>query len=225
MSPRLWLAVAVPLVAVACADTSDETDDDKGDDDGSDGGRGDGSTGTVTYSAVRALLDESCTSCHAPDGVASLLDLSEDGFCGRVLNGIHITPGAPRESLIYLRMSDASTPMPPTGLLPESDQERVRAWIADGAGCRDPASSEDSGTADEHDGSLDGEDVYYSVCGGCHGVDAEGGAGPSLQGTARSVAEITTIAMEGKGSMPAMLFGQPDEAEAVARWLVERFGS
>jgi mono/diheme cytochrome c family protein len=223
VSPRLWLAVAVPLVAVACTDKSDDDDDDDDDDD-NNGGRGGSSADTADYAAVRALLDESCTSCHSPDGTASLLDLSEDGFCERVLNGIHVSPGAPRESLLYLRMSDASTPMPPTGLLPEVDQELVRAWIADGASCREPDASEDSGTADEDDGSPDGEDVYYSVCGGCHGVDAEGGAGPSLQGTALSVAEITSIAMEGTGSMPAMLSGQPDEAEAVARWLVERFG-
>jgi mono/diheme cytochrome c family protein len=97
-----------------------------------------------------------------------------------------------------------------------------------GASSQEAGEAADSGTLpdDGDDGDApDGEDVYYTICGGCHGVDAEGGAGPSLQGTALSVSEVTTIAMEGTGSMPAMLRDQPAEASAVAEWLVTRFGS
>ncbi|GAB3066133.1 c-type cytochrome [Virgibacillus ainsalahensis] len=63
---------------------------------------------------------------------------------------------------------------------------------------------------------IDTEDpgyaVYESNCMTCHGESLEGGAaGPSLIGIDRSTEEISTIATDGIGSMPADQFSGTDE--------------
>ena len=67
--------------------------------------------------------------------------------------------------------------------------------------------------------------VYDQLCAACHGAEGEGGAGPPLGGLVLTNDELTTLIIEGKGSMPG--FAAELNAAAVADlidFLVERFG-
>lgn len=68
--------------------------------------------------------------------------------------------------------------------------------------------------------------LYASKCAACHGMDLQGGVGPSLKGVGerRSLSKIEKIARQGKGrnkavQMPAGL-ANGEEARLLARWLI-----
>ena len=68
--------------------------------------------------------------------------------------------------------------------------------------------------------------LYASKCAACHGMDLQGGVGPSLEGVGkrRSLSKIAKIARQGKGrnkavQMPAGLVNG-EEARLLARWLI-----
>jgi len=62
--------------------------------------------------------------------------------------------------------------------------------------------------------------VEQQGCIGCHGTNLEGGQGPALVGTEKSVDEIKDIAVNGIGSMPKGLFtGTEEELQKLAEYI------
>ena len=173
------------------------------------------------YDAVIDVVEGNCTSCHSDGGTASFLNLSEDAFCDTVLDGRLVVPGDADGSVLYQRITDAGSPMPPTGVMSEGNQTIVGDWIDDGADCAGSGGSDGDDGSDG--GEVSGETVYGSACSGCHGSDGGGVSGPPLQGTALSADQISTIAQDGQGGMPAILSGKPDEADAVAQYILDTF--
>ncbi len=100
----------------------------------------------------------------------------------------------------------------------------------------------DSGTSEGADGADGGDggdgadgggdaaagaSVYTSSCSGCHGAEGEGVSAPAM-GTVvpgKSAADIAEIAMNGTGSMPAILSGNQTSADDVAAYCVETWGN
>ena len=83
---------------------------------------------TNSEQAVLALFERSCFACHGKDGANA-------GNMGSILNIANLVDrnlikfGSPDESKLLQRMNDAQQPMPPAGLLPQSDRDIVRQWI------------------------------------------------------------------------------------------------
>lgn len=81
-----------------------------------------------------------CTSCHNSGSPAGGLDLTDaDGFDAiyKIVNGVHVVPGRPNESLLFLKVNCAEPPsgsrMPFGNPLTRMEQELIHDWIAQGA--------------------------------------------------------------------------------------------
>jgi hypothetical protein len=84
--------------------------------------------------------DGRCTSCHNAGDAAGGLDLSDTGGDAiyKIVDSYYVQPGAPRSSLLFLKVNCAQPPsgarMPPTGSpLSLQQQELIHDWIAQGA--------------------------------------------------------------------------------------------
>ncbi len=81
-------------------------------------------TTAVKYSTViKPLLEKNCISCHAPGGVQESVPLN-------TYDGVKLYA---TNSLLVTRTNDNTTPMPQSGLLPECDRNKIRAWVKRGA--------------------------------------------------------------------------------------------
>ncbi len=80
-------------------------------------------TGTTYSGSVAAIISGNCLSCHRPGGAAST-------------NGDYSTFAGIKANIdngkIQDRITNATKPMPPTGLLPSCDIRKIQAWIASG---------------------------------------------------------------------------------------------
>src|SRR4051812_42591403 len=61
-----------------------------------------------------------------------------------------------------------------------------------------------------------GRTVFASTCAGCHGANAEGGAGPRLAGASLTAAQARTAIEGGRGIMTAGLVHGQDEQDVLA---------
>jgi mono/diheme cytochrome c family protein len=87
----------------------------------------------VTFSSLignGGVLANNCMGCHSGGTPAGNLDITDYASVSA-----RVVPFAPdsAQSLLSQRMADANAPMPPAGLLPAADLNRVRDWIAQGA--------------------------------------------------------------------------------------------
>ena len=92
---------------------------------------------------VRPVLSDNCFQCHGPDENTREAGLRLD-LKDAVLNPADgdpvVVPGTPESSEIVRRIfaSDPEVRMPPAeskrSLAPE-EKDRIRRWIAEGAGC------------------------------------------------------------------------------------------
>ncbi|GGJ62971.1 cytochrome c550 [Anoxybacillus voinovskiensis] len=64
------------------------------------------------------------------------------------------------------------------------------------------------------------EEFYKQTCSACHGVNYEGGVGPSLKGVGKrlSLDQIKDVIQHGRGNMPSGLV-PADKADEMAKWL------
>ncbi len=175
------------------------------------------------YDAVIQVVEGNCTSCHAADGSASFLVLTEDVFCDSVLNDRFVIPGDAEGSVLYQRISDAGSPMPPTGMMSEGNLTIVGDWIDAGAEC---SSAGGSDGADGAGGTADGEALFDSGCTSCHGADGDSGYAPSLSDEVpgKTLDAIITLVENGQAGMPA-IYTDSAESEAVAQYVLDTFGS
>lgn len=96
----------------------------------------------ATFSSIQSeLFDKTCAAagCHSGNFPQAGLLLSGNAY-DRIVNvgsseGMnYITPGNSSQSLIYKRItSNGGSIMPPTGKLPQSVIDSVKAWIDAGA--------------------------------------------------------------------------------------------
>ena len=85
---------------------------------------------------VRPILNKNCVSCHQPASKSSGLDLTTyRGLKDGGTRGAAFVADSPEESLIIKFITGAMKPSMPLGsdLLPRSDIETIRRWIAAGA--------------------------------------------------------------------------------------------
>lgn len=89
-----------------------------------------------TFTEVRSMVLNRCTSCHNAnrrDGGVSFASYNSfvrrNGRSGLPL----ISPNQPDLSLVLARMLDTQAPMPPSGMLGNTELEMMRQWILDGA--------------------------------------------------------------------------------------------
>lgn len=81
-------------------------------------------TTNIRYSVeVQTLLQNNCYSCHTVNSNVS-------GFPFETYETL--LPYAQNGQLVS-RINDAGNPMPPTGLLPDCDREKIEAWVNAGA--------------------------------------------------------------------------------------------
>jgi len=81
-------------------------------------------TSNVKYSAtVSKLISEQCLSCHIAGGSQESSPL--DGYTNLK---VYIDNGK-----VLSRINDTGSPMPPSGLLPSCDRNKIQAWINAGA--------------------------------------------------------------------------------------------
>ncbi len=79
-------------------------------------------TTDVSYAAsIAPVMQAQCASCHTGSSATGGIDLST-----------YATQSAAADR-IYARMSDASSPMPPTGLLDACTVNKVKSWFDPGA--------------------------------------------------------------------------------------------
>jgi len=81
-------------------------------------------TAGIKYSVhIKPLIDANCIVCHSPNGVQSSTPLD---------NYADLKILADNDKLVG-RTNDAGSPMPQSGLLPECDRLKIRAWVTAGA--------------------------------------------------------------------------------------------
>ena len=89
---------------------------------------------TVSFSQyITPIFNANCTEsgCHSSGGVAP--DLTEgEAFNNLWLYGLVDTIDD-LSSIVYVRMSSTSDPMPPSGKLPGGEEQLVLKWIEQGA--------------------------------------------------------------------------------------------
>jgi mono/diheme cytochrome c family protein len=138
-------------------------------------------------------MDGTCVGCHGATNPSAGLDLSTD-FCGTVLDGRLVVEGDSAGSVLYQRISDAGAPMPPGGLMDQSNIDIIANWIDDGADC-----SGDGGGS-----SATGEDLYGSNCAGCHGDAGQGGSAPALGDVVPGMdaEDVSEVILLGEDEMP-----------------------
>ena len=94
---------------------------------------------TVSFNRdIRPLLATNCFACHGPDDAARKAKLRFDAGGGAVKSGA-IVAGKPDDSELIARVfsDDPETVMPPPGtghVLSDEDKQKLRDWIAAGAG-------------------------------------------------------------------------------------------
>lgn len=100
----------------------------------------------VSFSgAIQPIFSARCLACHAPGGIASFMQLTEDQSYASLVDqpavfseGKRVAPGDPDASALYNRVagtgvSGGRMPPPPTSALDGEDVELIRLWIAEGA--------------------------------------------------------------------------------------------
>ena len=170
--------------------------------------------------AVQAVMDGSCAGCHSGASSSAGLDLTTD-FCGAVLDGRLVIPGDSAGSVLYQRISGVGSPMPPSGLMEQSNIGIVRDWIDAGADC----TSTGGGGTDTGEAPASGEDLYAANCAGCHGADGEGGNGPALGYVVPGMdaEDVAEVIMLGEDSMPPIAV-TAEEANAIAEYVIATWG-
>ena len=98
----------------------------------------------VTYAALTApggIFATNCQSCHGASGGVSLAANNYNNVVGRTgaSDKTLVSPYSLMDNFLYERMNNVTSPMPPAGLLPQADRDRVRDWILDGAPLNDAA--------------------------------------------------------------------------------------
>jgi cytochrome c550 len=82
------------------------------------------------------------------------------------------------------------------------------------------AKEKKGGEKTEQTAAANPEEFYKQTCSGCHGVNYEGGVGPSLKGVGKrlSLDQIKDVIQHGRGNMPPGLV-PPEKADEMAKWL------
>jgi hypothetical protein len=82
---------------------------------------------------VVPIFSKNCNSsgCHNSGGAPP--DLTVDNAHMHLSQLGLIDPENPEKSILYIRMRSVSKPMPPDGLLPESQIQMILEWIKQGA--------------------------------------------------------------------------------------------
>ncbi len=90
----------------------------------------------VSFNAhIRPIMSNTCFVCHGPDEEANLSDLRLDSFEAAVEGGA-IKPGNALASVLFERLTDKDSPMPPADFrhqLSPHEIELLRKWIEQGA--------------------------------------------------------------------------------------------
>ena len=106
-------------------------DDETGEGGGSNGG-GTSSGGQNFAAILEPIFKRStCYDCHEGDNAKGSFDLTDSASVQEA-----ITAGDPNGSELIVRLTDPSDPMPPEGkgdMLPATDVQKVKDWIAAGA--------------------------------------------------------------------------------------------
>lgn len=106
----------------AMVDEDDNDDDDSGDDDDDDDD-GDSSADLVTYqNTVKAILDNACVECHGASSATA----------GIQVHTFETAKAVAESGRMLARMTNTSSPMPPSGNLPASIVQDIMDWIDDG---------------------------------------------------------------------------------------------
>ena len=106
-------------------------DDETGEGGGSNGGGA--SSGGQNFAAILEPIFKrsTCYDCHEGDNAKGSFDLTDSASVQEA-----ITAGDPDGSELIVRLTDPSDPMPPEGkgdMLPATDVQKVKDWIAAGA--------------------------------------------------------------------------------------------
>ena len=106
-------------------------DDEIGEGGGSNGGGA--SSGGQNFAAILEPIFKrsTCYDCHEGDNAKGSFDLTDSASVQEA-----ITAGDPDGSELIVRLTDPSDPMPPEGkgdMLPATDVQKVKDWIAAGA--------------------------------------------------------------------------------------------
>ena len=126
---------------------------------GADGG---GSDADGPEAAAATVFDNSCVACHQGPNPTAGVGLDEN-ICDQTVNqvgnsgSILVVPFDAEASLLVQRMVDEVGPMPPAGLLDESEVDIVRAWINAGAECG-PLETDDGSDGSSDSGNESGSD-------------------------------------------------------------------
>jgi mono/diheme cytochrome c family protein len=174
--------------------------------------------------AVYEVVDANCVACHGETAPSAGLDLRAEVFCDNVLDGRLVVPNDAAGSVLYQRVSDAGSPMPPTGLMPDENITIIGDWIDAGAPC-DSTGGGDGTDGTDGTGGTDGEQLFLSGCAGCHGADGDSGYAPNLSAEVpgEDLADLVEVISEGKDTMPPV-YTDLAQAEAVAQYLLDTFG-
>jgi len=106
-------------------------DDETGEGGGSNGGGASG--GGQNFAAILEPIFKrsTCYDCHEGDNAKGSFDLTDSASVQEA-----ITAGDPDGSELIVRLTDPSDPMPPEGkgdMLPATDVQKIKDWIAAGA--------------------------------------------------------------------------------------------
>lgn len=179
--------------------------------------------------AVIDVMDGNCVGCHTGESASAGLDLATD-FCGEVLDGRLVIPGDSAASVLYQRISNEASSMPPTGLMDQSNIDLVRDWIDAGADCSESGGTGGgTGGADEGSGTggdPSGEDLFSASCAGCHGASGEGLSAPALAYVVpeHDQASLEAVILNGSGTMPAVSGVTAEEAALIAEYVLATWG-
>ncbi|MEC8425022.1 MAG: c-type cytochrome [Myxococcota bacterium] len=159
-------------------------------------------------------------ACHGAVGASAGLDLASD-LCGTVLDGRLVIEGDSDGSVLFQRIVDTSAPMPPGGMMDESNIEIVRDWIDQGADCSAGEPAGDTGDS----GVATGADLYGTRCAACHGDSGQGVSAPAMGAIVPGYdqAGLERVIIEGVGTMPAIGV-TVDEAQRVAEYVLDTWG-
>lgn len=83
--------------------------------------------------AAGGVIGKNCSGCHGATNPRKGLNLLN---YQSVVNDLIVTPFNPDGSLLWLRINDENSPMPPSNnkeLMPEEDRKAIEDWILDGA--------------------------------------------------------------------------------------------
>ena len=106
-------------------------DDETGEGGGSFGGGASGGGQNFAAIVEPIFKRSTCYDCHEGDDAKGSFDLTDSASVQEA-----ITAGDPDGSELIVRLTDPSDPMPPEGkgdMLPATDVQKIKDWIADGA--------------------------------------------------------------------------------------------